>query len=77
MRFNQFNQPIGDEISRFSAGKYPNITVLQGKYCRLERLALHHSDDLYVVYSSALHNWTYLPCQPVQSKTECQERISQ
>ncbi|MDO4879358.1 MAG: GNAT family protein [Neisseria sp.] len=63
MQYNQFNQPIGDALPDFCAGEMPNATLLQGRFCRLERLGEQHADDLWAVYGnqSAAKNWTYLP----------------
>lgn len=64
MRKNQFNQPIGEEVSHFSAGEVPSLQYVEGKYCYLERLnSSRHFDDLWRVYGtdSELKNWTYLP----------------
>ncbi|OOF54968.1 GNAT family N-acetyltransferase [Rodentibacter genomosp. 2] len=69
MRYNQFNQPIGEALPNFSKGERPNIHLLQGQYCRLERLsAAKHIDDLFEVYSSPQRYWTYLALEPFQQK---------
>lgn len=64
MRYNEFNQPIGDEMASFQTGEMPTIQLIEGQYCRLEKLSkAKHQQDLWSVYNtdSALENWTYLP----------------
>jgi RimJ/RimL family protein N-acetyltransferase len=79
MRYNQFNQPIGDPVANAAQhGQLPNIKKLSGAYCFLEKLnAEKHLDDLYKVYGpdSPLENWTYLSMEPVQSKSEVKELL--
>ena len=41
MRVNEFNQPIGEDLKEFELPKAPTIDVLEGKYCRLEKLSSH------------------------------------
>ncbi|KMK52239.1 hypothetical protein RO21_01900 [[Actinobacillus] muris] len=78
MRYNQFNQPIGKVLPDFSNGELPNIALLQGQYCRLEKLsAAKHIDDLFEVYSSPQHYWTYLPLEPFQQKEALMAYLSQ
>lgn len=72
MQYNEFSQPIGDNVSDFSAGQMPDVRLLQGRFCRLERLNETHAEDLWRVYNAAtpLKNWTYLPASygPFQEK---------
>ncbi|OBR63769.1 acetyltransferase [Paenibacillus oryzae] len=79
MRYNQFNQPIGDPVPNAAQhGQLPDIKKLSGAYCFLEKLnAEKHLDDLYKVYGpdSPLENWTYLSMEPVQSKSEVKELL--
>ncbi|MBF0785374.1 N-acetyltransferase [Muribacter muris] len=78
MRYNQFNQPIGKALPDFSNGELPSIALLQGQYCRLEKLsAAKHSDDLFEVYSSPQHYWTYLALEPFQQKEALMAYLSQ
>lgn len=70
MRYNEFNQPIGEALQKYFVGDYPSVTVLQGRFCRLEKLSVDkHVDDLFEVYSSPLHYWTYLPLEPFNDKS--------
>ncbi|WP_273396898.1 GNAT family N-acetyltransferase [Actinobacillus porcinus] len=65
MRYNEFNQPIGDALPDFQKGEKPEAICLNGRFCRLEKLsAQKHGKDLFEVYSSSLENWTYIPLEP-------------
>ncbi|MDG2939267.1 GNAT family protein [Bisgaard Taxon 10/6] len=71
MRYNKFNQPIGEALPDFSVGKRPDVNVLEGHFCRLEKLSFaKHHNDLFAVYSSPLENWTYLPLAPFIQKSD-------
>lgn len=63
MRFNEFQQPIGDALPDFQEGALPSITVLEGQTVRIEKISLAHEEDLYQHYgpTSAPQHWTYLP----------------
>lgn len=64
-RYNEFNQPIGDALPNFTIGDLPQAVLLQGRFCRLEKLSLaKHGKDLFEVYSSPLNYWTYLSLMP-------------
>ncbi|WP_233572185.1 hypothetical protein [Neisseria weixii] len=74
MPINGFNQPIGEPLPDYTAGSYPEVTLLPGKFCRLEKLsAARHGADLYEVYAaehSPMNNWTYLRIFPVTDHAE-------
>ncbi|WP_165010524.1 GNAT family N-acetyltransferase [Neisseria yangbaofengii] len=74
MPVNEFNQPIGEALPDYTAGSRPEVTLLQGKFCRLEKLSVaKHGADLYEVYAaehSPLPNWTYLSLNPVANHDE-------
>ncbi|WP_416189605.1 GNAT family N-acetyltransferase [Neisseria sp. CCUG17229] len=74
MPINEFNQPIGKSLPDYTAGSYPEVTLLSGKFCRLEKLsAAKHGTDFYEVYAaehSPMRNWTYLPIFPVADHAE-------
>lgn len=71
MRYNEFEQPIGDALPDFQRGELPTVTLLQGRYCRLEKLSqMKHGEDLFTVYSSPKSRWTYIPLQPFDDKTQ-------
>lgn len=63
MRYNEFKQPIGEEQNEFKQAHLPNVKVLEGQYCRLEKLAQCHIQDLFNYFSDEADapEWTYLP----------------
>lgn len=79
MRYNQFNQPIGEPVTNAEQhGRYPDIDRISGTYCSLEKISADkHLNDLYKVYGpdSPLENWTYLSMEPVQSKHELKDLL--
>jgi len=62
MRYNEYNQPIGDEVKNFTPGSFPDFTVLEGKTVRVEKLNKNHIPDLYEYYgpSGNPKSFTYL-----------------
>ena len=73
MRYNDYQQPIGDALPDYRAGETPSIDCLQGRYCRLEKLdAKRHGDDLYEVYGPEApeQSFTYLSLNPVADRAE-------
>ncbi|MFC2392570.1 MAG: GNAT family N-acetyltransferase [Rothia aeria] len=73
MRYNDYQQPIGDALPDYRAGETPSIDCLQGRYCRLEKLdAERHGDDLYEVYGpeAPKPSFTYLSLNPVADRAE-------
>ncbi|ABR74011.1 N-acetyltransferase [Actinobacillus succinogenes] len=77
MHHNHLNQPIGNPLPNFTAGEYPNVTLLQGRFCRLEKLSPAHAEDLFAVYSSDERYWTYLPLDPFDDKKQFSEFLQQ
>ena len=70
-RLNELDQPIGAPVEGWSGARLPDNTPLQGRYCRLEKLAVDlHSDQLFDALaadqSGAL--WTYLSEEPPESR---------
>lgn len=47
MEYNQFDQPIVNALINFIQPKTPQIDMLEGKYCRLEKLASKHINPLF------------------------------
>ncbi|WP_239689733.1 GNAT family N-acetyltransferase [Rodentibacter caecimuris] len=75
MQYNEFNQPIGEPLPAFTAGKMPDVERIDGRFCRLEHLSVaKHSEDLWRVHNSKTNpqNWTYLPPNygPFAEKTD-------
>lgn len=78
MRHNEFGQPIGDAVPGFTPGERPGRPVLQGRFCRLERLsAARHGDDLYAFHGPGanLPDWTYVPREPVPDRQTLQAQL--
>ena len=78
MRHNEFGQPIGDAVPGFTPGERPGRPVLQGRFCRLERLsAARHGEDLYAFHGPGanLADWTYLPRDPVPDRQTLQAQL--
>ncbi|ALS02431.1 GNAT family acetyltransferase [Enterococcus silesiacus] len=71
LNYNSYNQPIGSPVSDWSTREYPSKNMLEGMYCRLEKVeSSKHVEALYQVYGpeSKAKNWTYLPLNPFESK---------
>ena len=81
MRTNELGQPIGDPVPAFEGARPPALATLEGRFCRLEKLAVAHSRDLFEALqadeSGAL--WTYLSESPpvdLGEMTAWVERVS-
>ncbi|WP_436860711.1 GNAT family N-acetyltransferase [Staphylococcus caeli] len=63
MKYNQFNQPVGEAVLNFTKLDAPSVKVIEGQYCRLEKLSNEHTEDLYQYFIAEddAPNWTYLP----------------
>jgi len=62
-RENEFGQPIGPAVERWSARARPARTPMEGRYCRLEPVDfVRHCADLFTAYMKAPdgRDWTYL-----------------
>lgn len=67
---NEFNQPVGADLADWKGANRPCGKMLEGRYCRLERInAEHHAVDLYESYYLATNerDWTYLLSGPFSS----------
>ncbi len=47
MRYNRFNQLVGDVVENFTEGKNPKIDTLNGKTVRIEKINPDHFEDLF------------------------------
>lgn len=71
MRYNEFNQPIGDALPDYHVGERPSITTLEGDSVIIEKLSMQHADDLYEAYTnSPLSMWTYLSVEPFENRAD-------
>ena len=66
MEVNALGQPIGPLVPGWSPRPRPAAAVLEGEYCRLERLADRHADALFAAdrLDASGESWTYLPYGP-------------
>ncbi|WP_414048654.1 GNAT family N-acetyltransferase [Macrococcus animalis] len=72
MRYNEFNQPIGNQVKDFQPGILPNIQSLVGETVTIEKISEKHFDDLFEVYGtfSSPENLTYMPIRKFENKDE-------
>jgi RimJ/RimL family protein N-acetyltransferase len=67
VRINEFGQPVGEPVSGWTPCPLPCAEVLEGRYCRLERLDPgRHTQQLFDAdrLDGAGESWTYLPYGP-------------
>jgi RimJ/RimL family protein N-acetyltransferase len=72
-RTNSLGQPIGVDMSDWSAPGPPNTETLVGRYCTLEALDPdRHAVELFESFSAdeAGRNWTYMPYGPFATQSE-------
>lgn len=64
--FNQFGQPVGDELIDWQPRPHPSRVNLHGRYCRLEPLRVEHAEALFSAYLLAedTRSWTWLLREP-------------
>jgi RimJ/RimL family protein N-acetyltransferase len=68
-RVNEFGQRIGPEVAGWREPSRPSVAVMEGRYCRLERLAEGHAAWLHREFSSGTEaDWTYLAYGPFESE---------
>ncbi len=73
VRLNEFQQPIGRDLTGWTEAKQPDQTTITGQFCRLERLDVsRHVEELYEAFQDSpdARNWTYLPYGPFSSCNE-------
>ena len=79
MRTNELGQPIGVPVPGFEGARLPSLQTLEGRFCRLEKLELGHSQELFDALradeSGAL--WTYLPESPPVDLSELSAWVEQ
>lgn len=66
-RINEYGQPIGPPVPDWSPAPFPDVTVMQGEWCRLEPLMHHHTAELFAELCAPEEApaWTYLsPAMP-------------
>lgn len=63
VRFNEYQQPIGEPLPEWTPRPQPERVTLSGRFCRLEPLdCARHYEDLLAAYGSAEdgRDWTYM-----------------
>ncbi|MBM7636070.1 GNAT family N-acetyltransferase [Streptococcus saliviloxodontae] len=71
MVVNVYGQEIGESLLGYTSGAMPDVSVLEGNYCRLEHIdAKKHLDDVADFYWKQVDpsDWTYMYGQPFTSK---------
>ncbi|QKE72448.1 GNAT family N-acetyltransferase [Arthrobacter citreus] len=67
-RINEYNQPVGEELTNWEKRKLPTDMCYVGKYTIVKRLSVTHTKELYNAYkNSSPSNWTYLSDEPPQN----------
>lgn len=77
---NDYGQPVGQSLSGWTARDFPTATVLNGQYCRLEKIDFcQHVEDLFNAYQSADNgqDWTYLSVGPFDNRQDFDRYIQQ
>jgi RimJ/RimL family protein N-acetyltransferase len=76
--YNQFNQPVGHSLPHWNGCDVPTQSVLNGQYCRLERVSAAHADDLFEAYQlpGSEKDWTYLPAGPFNDRPEFERHFN-
>lgn len=79
MRYNEYNQPVGDLIEDYTPGILPNIQSITGKTVTIEKININHYDDLYEIYGplSNPENLTYMSIQRFKNKLEFKDYLIQ
>ena len=78
MNENALGQPIGFSLKNWQVCKHPQGSIMSGRLCRLESVAVDaHAQDLYQAFSQDIdhRNWTYLPYGPFGSPEELENWI--
>lgn len=79
-RKNELGQPIGFDVTGWTARQRPPRTPMQGRYVRLEPLSVEaHAAGLFEAYSADREGriWTYLPYGPFGSAAELSDWMRQ
>lgn len=79
-QFNQFGQPVGDELIDWQPRPHPERVELNGRYCTLTPLRPEHAAALFAAYHLAedTRSWTWLLREPdanVEAFTEWVESV--
>ncbi len=80
MKYNQYNQPIGESLPAFKGAEPPRAISMTGRFCRLEKLdPERHAKVLFDALCDPQHeaNWTYLPYGPFDEYAAFYELLEQ
>nr|WP_246280142.1 GNAT family protein [Nocardioides daedukensis] len=77
MRTNEFDQPIGPAVEGWATAPFPDVTAMQGTWCRVEPLLREHADELYDELCGPGNEslWTYLGVGPFADRGEFADHI--
>lgn len=70
---NDFGQPVGQAMPDWQPRQVPSETILAGRYCRLEPLAMEHVLALHDALNTrdrSGRQWTYMPWGPFREAAE-------
>lgn len=76
IRFNAYQQPIGQALPSWKKAKLPKKETITGQYCRLERINVRqHALQLYDAFFNGTDKglWTYLLSGPFNDFNEYRE----
>ena len=60
-RVKEYNQPIGEEVTKWEKREFPSDIRYVGNYTIITKLSRNHIKELYEVYENFNpSNWTYL-----------------
>eukprot|EP00833_Pecoramyces_ruminatium_P018032 jgi/Orpsp1_1/1192064/evm.model.d7180000090284.1 len=78
MRYNEYNQPIGDAIENYQEGEWPSAMELEGKTVKLERISEKHASDIYEFFGPKAppQNFTYIPMVPFENFEDFEKFIN-
>ncbi|MHA6260791.1 GNAT family N-acetyltransferase [Sporosarcina sp. CAU 1771] len=75
-RLNEYNQPIGEDLSNWQKAKFPSDMNYIGEYTLVTRFSQTHTKELYNAYkNSHPSNWTYLPEEPPHTYEEFEQTL--
>lgn len=74
---NEHGQRVGAAVADWTPRPFPDITTMQGRWCRVEPLGEHHAAELYAEVAgpgnAAL--WTYAPSGPFRERADFAEYL--
>lgn len=78
-RTNDHGQPIGPAVPDWSPAPFPDVTVMTGRWCRLEPLMLHHGEELFAELCGPANAplWTYLAQEMPADEAEFSDLIEE